>query len=951
MIAGLVSRSTEDRSIADFLARAQVRPAGLILEGEAGIGKTTQWLLGIEAARERGFQVLSARVGQAESVLAYATVADLFGAVPPAMFVDLPDLQRLAVDRVLFRAGSDGPATDQWVVAAAFVALVETLAADAPVLLAVDDVQWLDPSSKAVVAFAVRRLRGRVGVVVTERCDLDKGSAMSWLHVGRPDEAIRIRLGPLSLGGLHTLVSARLRRSFSRPSMVRITEISGGNPFYALELARAMDGQSPKAEVRLPSSLAELVRLRIGRLHADVSDVLLAIACVADPTLELLARVGDTTVQRIVELLEPVEDDGIVSIDGDRVRFSHPLLARGVYTDAAPGRRRAIHRALATIEFQPELQARHLALATTSPDDKTLKALDAAADGARARGAPAAAAELVELAIGLGGDKPWRRVRAAGDHFQAGETSRAQALLVPTIDELKPGPLRAIALNLLAAIRIYDNRFVAARDLLARAVDDAEAAPAVLVQTLISLAFAQGIGSFAEGIGSFAEGTSGTGLFFDESLHNARRAVEIAEELGEPGVLSTALAMWVHTSFHYGHGVDEDSLQRALELEDYSADVPVPFSASGVQALIRAWTGRLDEARSHMRVVRQRCLERGSDRNMMAVAGYSALIELWQGNLTAALVLADEAVEWAQQLGSEHVEIIPLSIRGAARAHAGLVDEARSDANAVLTAANECGSPRMTEWPTKTLGLVHLSLGEYAAAVTTFQPLVAMLEVLPEVEIESAGYLPDAAEAMIAVGQFDNAEPLIGFLESHGSRLDRSWMLAAGARCRAMLLAAQGDVDAAEAVARQAITEHDKVPMPFERARTLLLLGQLQRRRRLKEAAAATLEEALGEFKRMGAPLWADRVRAELARTNVSPTRVRTNVSPTRDRTNVSPTREQLLTPSEQRVAELAASGMTNKDIAAKLFISPKTVEHNIGRIYRKLGIRSRAELGRLINP
>jgi DNA-binding CsgD family transcriptional regulator len=230
------------------------------------------------------------------------------------------------------------------------------------------------------------------------------------------------------------------------------------------------------------------------------------------------------------------------------------------------------------------------------------------------------------------------------------------------------------------------------------------------------------------------------------------------------------------------------------------------------------------------------------------------------------------------------------------------------------------------------LGFIDLSLGDYAAAATKFQPLVARIPIVPEIEIMGAGYVPDAAEALLALGQLDDAKPLVDMLESNGRRLDRAWMLAAGARCRAMLLAAEGDIDAAEAMARQAMVEHDKVPMPFERARTQLLLGQLQRRQRLKEVAATTLSEALQYFERAGAVLWADKVRAELARTNVSPIRA------------------GRLTPSEQRVAELAAAGMTNKDIGAKLFISPKTVEHNIGHIYRKLGIRSRAELGRRID-
>lgn len=921
MSAGLVARSAEEQASAEFLSAAEGGPAGLILEGEAGIGKTTQWLAVIEQARGRGFRVLSARVGEAESVLAFATVADLVGDVDDDAFAALPDLQRLAVDRVLFRAGSDGPPTDQWVVAAAFVAIVERLAESTPVLLAIDDVQWLDPSSKAVVSFAVRRLNGRVGVLVTERCEPDQSTAGSWLQVGMPDEARRIRLGPFSLGGLHALLAERLQRPFSRPSMVRISEISGGNPFYALELARALDGQLPNAEPRLPGTLAELVRMRIGRLDGELRDVLLTLASVSAATVDLLAQAHDTTNERIVDILEGVEADGIVVIEGQRVRFAHPLLARGVYTDAAPSARRAVHRKLAAIETQPELEARHLALAATTADDITLKALDSAADSARARGAPAAAAQLVELAIGLGGDKPTRRIRAAGDHFQVGETARAQALLEPIIDELRPGMLRAIALNLLAAIHIYDNRFGAARNLLERAVADGEDVPPILVGTLISL-------SWAQGMGSFAKGTSAAGLF-DESLRSARRAAEVAENVGIPGVLSKALAMWVHVSFHYGHGVDEDSLQRALQLEDHHDDVPIPFSASGVQALIRAWTGRLDEARAHIDEVRQRCLERGSERNMMAVATYTGMFEMWRGNFAEAVTFGDEAVERAQQLGGEHGEVIPLSVRGLVRAHIGRIDDARADANKALESARECDAPRLTEWPIKTLGFIELSLGDHAAAVGWFTPLLERLDLVPEIEIMGAGYLPDAAEALIAIGRLDDARTLIHLLETNGSRLKRAWMLAAGARCRAMLLAAESDVESADAMARQAISAHDTVPMRFERARTQLLLGQLQRRRRLKELASSTLSEALAEFEQMGTPLWAERARAELARTKVSPTH------------------EQRLTPSEQRVAELAASGMTTKDIAATLFISPKTVEHNLGRVYRKLGIRSRAELGR----
>ena len=198
-------------------------------------------------------------------------------------------------------------------------------------------------------------------------------------------------------------------------------------------------------------------------------------------------------------------------------------------------------------------------------------------------------------------------------------------------------------------------------------------------------------------------------------------------------------------------------------------------------------------------------------------------------------------------------------------------------------------------------------------------------------EIFVAPFLPDAAEALIQLGRSADAESLIDRLDRNGRRLDRPWMLATGARCRAMLLAASGDIDGASHAAQQAMVHHERLSMPFEAARTQLLMGQLQRRLRQKDAASTTLGEALDTFENLGTPLWADRARAELARVTVGP-------RPTAG-----------LTPSEQRVAELAGAGMTNRDVVAALFISPRTVAANLTRIYRKLDIHSRAELGRHI--
>ena len=250
--AVLVSRPVEFRAISEFLQSAAERTAGLVIEGEAGIGKTTLWLAGQDDAPRtwisRCCPHASERRNRCWPTRRWPTYS---ATLTSRSWNGFRTLQRLAVDRVLLRASAEGPETDQRVVAAAFTAAVEHLAVGKPVLIAIDNVQWLDSSSQAVLAFAARRFRGRVGVLATERCEPDCGKASAWLELARPDGVKQIRVGPLSLGGLHAMISARLGRSFSRPTMVRIAEISGGNPFYALELARALHVGSGESSTSL----------------------------------------------------------------------------------------------------------------------------------------------------------------------------------------------------------------------------------------------------------------------------------------------------------------------------------------------------------------------------------------------------------------------------------------------------------------------------------------------------------------------------------------------------------------------------------------------------------------------------------------------------------------------------------------------------------------------------
>jgi DNA-binding CsgD family transcriptional regulator/tetratricopeptide (TPR) repeat protein len=664
----------------------------------------------------------------------------------------------------------------------------------------------------------------------------------------------------------------------------------------------------------LPGTLAELVQARIDGLDTEVQESLLAIACAAAPTVELIARATGADATHVVAVLEEAEANGVIGFDGQRLRFAHPLLAHGVYTSVSPARRRRMHRRLADIVTEPELQARHLALSATSGDPLTLRSLDTAAVHAHRRGAPAAAAELLDLAIGLGGDTPQRRIRSANHHHLAGDVGRARVLLEQIIETLSPGTQRAEALSLLGLLHMgADGGNLKARDCFERALGEVGNDLALRVQILTNLSFCQ-----------FSMGDVAA------AVPVAEEALTQAEIVGEPQLLSRALSMRVCMGLASGLGIDEEGLQRALELEDRAADAHALIRPSVQNIIILAGIGRLDEACHEAMSIRAHRRERGEETQVIVAALYYAFAESYRGNLKNAIDIAEDAMERALQMGGDQPLIFGLTARASAYSYAGRVDEARRDVADALTASHRSGAVFLAGLQLTALGFLEVSLGNYDAALSALAPLVAVLEVSPEAtEILGGAFIPDAIEAFVALGRLDEAEPLVAALERNGRRLDRPWMLATGARCRAMVLAARGDVEAANLMVRQAMTDHDRLPMPFERARTQLLVGQMERRRRQKDAASVALREALLAFETMGTPLWAERARVEL------------------ERVDVGPRRTAALTPAEERVAELAASGMTNREVAAALFLSAKTVEAYLSRAYHKLGIRSRAELGR----
>jgi len=905
----IVGREPELGAVGELLDRVVDGPAVLMLAGEAGIGKTMVWRAGVEDALGRGFTVLLCRPAAPEVNLSYAGLSDLLADVMPSGFDHLPRPQRRALDAALLRASDDDPAPDPRAVAAGFLSVISELARATPVLLAIDDIQWLDEPSRQIVEFAVRRCRGPVGVLVARR-DEDAGGTAVELRPRDPDRRRIVRLGPLSLGALHHVLRQGIGRPVTRPLLVRIAEVSGGNPFFAIELARGLDAPAPGAIV-LPDSLQGAVRGRLERLEPPVREALRVVAALASPRVDLVGRAlgeGDAAA-----LLSAAEDHGVIELaTNGGVRFTHPLLAAAVDAGVSPSLRRALHLRLSAVVDDAEERARHLALAAIGPDPQTVGALDAAAELARRRGAPSAAAELLELAINLGAGDATRRVQAAQDHFNAGNPGRADRLLEAAVAELGPGPLRARALGRLGMIRFETDARGEAAALLEQAIAEADADLGERCSIRVDLSYVL-----------FISGRT------PDSLHQIALAIGEAEQLNDDGLLAEVLVGSVIGGFLSGGGTDDASLARALALEDPDRRTSVRRWPSTIAAQVYRWTHRLDEALSAFMALRQRCIESGAESDLWFVSLGAIPAACWAGEIETARRLVDDTLERAQIVESEYALAMARLFEAQFMAWVGEVGEARraaAEATALLAVGDV--STIALEVPAA-LGLVELSLGDHEAAARYLGPAAEAAIAMGFSEPASAQFLPDAAEALIALGRVDEAGPLIDLIEASGQRPDRPWARAVGARCRGLLMAAQGRPDEAAAAYHRALAAHDQLPqLRYDRARTLLALGALQRRRNQRRAAWASLAEATGLFEEVGAARWAEHARTELSRLGLRPSA------------------GDALTPMEEHVAQLAASGLTNREVAAALFVSPKTVDAHLTRIYRKLDIRSRAELG-----
>jgi DNA-binding CsgD family transcriptional regulator len=807
--------------------------------------------------------------------------------------------RRRALDGALLLDETDVRVDDR-ALAVAVRDVLQLLATQTPVLVAIDDVQWLDSASSSALAFALRRVGNSRVLVLLARREAGDGSS-DLEHALGAARVERVPVGALSAGALHRLLVDRLGRPFPRQTLLRIHERSGGNPFYALELARVLgaDGD-PHEPFPVPETLEELVRARLAGLPVETRDALGLVSALGAPGESLLLRAGIAPAA-----LEPAFAARVVEREGETIRFTHPLLSSALYPE--PGeKRREIHGRIAQATDDPVVRARHLALSIYRPDAVIAAAVDDAARRAADRGAFAVAAELAEQALRLtsahGTECDQRRLAAARAECAAGEWPRAKALLEDLLAGRATNSLRAEALVLLASLEGLGRGV----SLLEEAMREAQSQPALQSVIQCQLAWTS----------RFAKG-------YDAALQHARAAFELADELGDDALRVPALAALTFLGVAVGDPQAHAHATRAHEIAIESGDPQLVWRAR------LALCGVVDDdaARVLLESVYEDARER--DERVAAEALHSlAWVELWAQRWDVAAEYAERAYDLMTQYGLEVPSAhLPISM---VAAHRGELELARAHSERSLRLAEEqVGSH--TPVHLGTLGFVAAQAGDRQTAARWFAEAEAVTTRLGWRDAGRRWWVGDQIEALLELEQVDEAERVLDSWERE-RREDDERALAHITRSRGLVEAARGNLRQAIALLEQAVVQHGAAGDRFGRGRALLGLGVIRRRDRQKRSARDAIAAALADFEQVGARTWLEKARRELGRIG-------------------GRTRAEGLTPAERRVAALVAEGRTNREVAAALFLGERTVETHLSHIYAKLGVRSRTELARRFRP
>jgi DNA-binding CsgD family transcriptional regulator len=899
---GLVGRSSEIGEVERFLTPG--RGGALVVCGEAGIGKSALWELGVELARSEGFETLCARPSEAEAQLSFAGLADLLEGVDLPRLAGLHAPQRQALEVAVRRAESAGPPPDPLTISAGLLGALRLLSSRSPLLVAIDDLPWLDGASAAALTFAARRLAGGDVRFLVSR----NGGASSELERAlEPESVVRVELGPLSFGAISGLLRDRLGGSLPRRVVRRVFESARGNPLLALELGRALLARGlPEvgAALPVPEVLEELFGARVAALAPEVRRALLAVALSAGVSAEELGRVVDLLA------VEDAQACGALVLEGTRVRASHPLLAAAASGQSSARERRELHLALAEAVSDRIRRARHLALAATPPDPELARELSAAAAQATQLGAAHDAIELARHALRLtprdDGGYDERVLALARCLSNAGEHPRATELLSARIDTLPAGPARAAAHLLLA-----DGATTSSADAehLDKAIAESAGDPGLRAQALARRAARLAINQVQRIV---------------EAEEVAREAL-ITARAADPDAERGALVALAWARVLRGRSVD-DLLERSGELSPiatslYDGSVERP---AGVRLAFR---GELTRAREVFRRLLANADERRESRSGLVFILQLGELELRAGDTSEAARLMEEWDQWAAL--EPEIWVTRARIEALLAAVRGEPGRATELAGRVLEASQSDGYAGWDRLEAlRALGLAALLERAPERAIAS---LGAVWEHAVQEGVDDPGAFPvagDLAEALAESGQLQTANEVIGRLRALAFLQQHPWGLATVRRSEAAVKLAERYDDSAAAELAAAAADYRALGLGFDSARALLFLGRVQRRSKKQAAARDSLEQARSTFEQLGCPGWAALAGAELLRVSG------------RQRAASGG-----LTPSEQRVAELVAGGLSNKEVAARLFVTVYTVEAHLKNAYAKLGVRSRTQL------
>jgi DNA-binding CsgD family transcriptional regulator len=914
------------RVVLDVLDGARAGSRAVVLEGDPGVGKTALWRRAIDAAAKLGWRRLITAPAGAEARLAFAALGDLLDLEIDAILPALPPPQRRALEVALLRREPDAlsSAIDERMIGVATLSALRALAARDPLLVAIDDLQWVDASSAGALRFALRRLRDEPVVVVATRRTEPRPRGRVEIERLLGDERVdRIHVGPLSLGGVHELLAARLDFHASRATLLRLHELTGGNPFYSLEIGRELlargEEPAPDEPLPVPGNVRGLVRARLERLSPSTRTLLLAAAALARPTRPLLARLE----QPIEPALDEALAAGIIELSpgGERVRFAHPLFASVHYEQAPLAERRWIHGRLAAVVEDLEERARHLALASSGCDEDVAVQLDAAAHSAAGRGAPRAAAELCDLAARLtasSGERGRRVLAAAEYHHRAGAVGLATDRAREALREGDAADMRARAHGVLGAVAADTEGVEVAAGVYRLGLRETGAPRALRADLHQKLAWLRLLHADAV-----------------RAERHARAMLRLAADV-DPVAESFAAATLALVTAARGRPVAPQVFERGTQ-STYGGCEERPWawsetSPAALEGVVLLWAGELESAQGPLQVMYRDASESADPWAEMHALAYLSALETNLGFPLRGWELARRYLELADATGQDAQRAGALWPVAAAAGWLGRTEEAQDAAREGLTLAERTGHHLYVIGNLTALGAAALSLEDADGAA---RALLRAWGVMRQGGIESLARFPvlgDLIEALVAIGEHDRAAALS---REHGRiarRLGRPWALAGAARSAAIVAEARGDEAAAVSAYERALREHGRQPRHLDQARTLLAYGALHRRQRRKVAAHDRLEQARARFEAAGAERWAERTRAELGRIG--------------GRRAAAP---GALSATEAAIARQVAVGRTNREVAAALHLSARTVEWNLSKLYRRLGVRSRTELARAL--